>query len=52
MIKRIYLLIEFVLAFTRKMRDDFVSSFAAQGAFFIIISAFPFAMFLLTLIQY
>lgn len=52
MINRIYLLIEFVLAFTRKMRDDFVSSFAAQGAFFIIISSFPFAMFLLTLIQY
>ncbi|SES79796.1 YihY/virulence factor BrkB family protein [[Clostridium] polysaccharolyticum] len=45
-------LIESILDFTRKMRDDFVTSFAAQGAFFIIISAFPFTMFLLTLIQY
>ncbi|WP_242940429.1 YihY/virulence factor BrkB family protein [Anaeromicropila populeti] len=35
-----------------KLRDDYVSSFSAQAAFFIIISAFPFAMFLLTLIQY
>lgn len=52
MIKKFYSLIDFVLAFSRKMRDDFVSSFAAQSALFIIISAFPFTMFLLTLIQY
>lgn len=52
MIKKLYNLIKFILTFTRKMRDDFVSSFAAHSAFFIIISAFPFAMFLLTLIQY
>lgn len=52
MINKIYKLIQIALAFSRKMRDDFVSSFAAQGAFFIIISAFPFTMFLLTMIQY
>lgn len=52
MIKKLNSITDFVLAFSRKMRDDFISSFAAQGAFFIIISAFPFAMFLLTLIQY
>ena len=52
MIKKTYLFIKFILDFFRKMRDDFVSSFAAQTAFFIIISAFPFAMFLLTLIHY
>lgn len=52
MIHKLIDLIEFILHFTHKMRDDFVSSFAAHSAFFIIISAFPFAMFLLTLIQY
>lgn len=52
MIRKLYKLIEFILDFSRKMRDDFVSSFAGQSAFFIIISAFPFAMFLLTLLQY
>lgn len=52
MLKKIVNLIAFGLSFSRKMRDDFVSSFSAQAAFFIIISAFPFVMFLLTLIQY
>lgn len=40
------------ITFSRKLRDDFISSFSAQAAFFIIISFFPFTMFLLTLIQY
>lgn len=35
-----------------KLRDDYVSVFSAQAAFFIILSFFPFTMFLLTLIQY
>lgn len=52
MIKKITSIIRFIQKFMRKMRDDFVSSFAAQTAFFIIISAFPFAMFFLTLVQY
>lgn len=39
-------------AFTRKLRDDSVSAFAAQAAFFTILSVFPFFMFLLTLLNY
>lgn len=38
--------------FTAKLRDDSVSAFAAQAAFFIILSFFPFVMFLLTLLNY
>lgn len=38
--------------FLRKLRDDSVSAFAAQAAFFIILSFFPFVMFLLTLLNY
>lgn len=39
-------------AFTTKLRDDSISAFAAQAAFFIILSFFPFVMFLLTLLNY
>ena len=39
-------------AFTRKLRDDSISAFAAQAAFFTILSVFPFLMFLLTLLNY
>lgn len=35
-----------------KFRDDYVAIFSAQAAFFIILSFFPFIMFLLTLLQY
>lgn len=41
-----------IRAFATKLRDDSVSAFAAQAAFFIILSFFPFAMFLLTLLNY
>ena len=41
-----------IKAFTTKLRDDSISAFAAQAAFFIILSVFPFLMFLLTLINY
>lgn len=34
------------------MKENNVSAFSAQAAFFIIISFFPFVMFLLTLLQY
>lgn len=44
--------IRMIRAFTTKLRDDSVSAFAAQAAFFIILSFFPFAMFLLTLLNY
>ncbi len=37
---------------SKKLRDDYVSAFSAQAAFFLIISFFPFFMFLLTLINY
>ncbi|MDF2610172.1 MAG: ribonuclease [Lachnospiraceae bacterium] len=39
-------------AFSRKIREDYVSAFAAQAALFVIISFFPFTMLLLTVIQY
>lgn len=38
--------------FVRKMGRDAVGAFAAQSAFFIILSFFPFVMLLLTLLQY
>ena len=41
-----------IRVFTAKLRDDSVSAFAAQAAFFIILSFFPFVMFLLTLLNY
>ena len=44
--------IHLIQAFTTKLRDDSISAFAAQAAFFIILAIFPFLMFLLTLINY
>lgn len=41
-----------IRAFTAKLREDSISAFAAQAAFFIILSFFPFVMFLLTLLNY
>ncbi len=41
-----------IRAFSRKLRDDSISAFAAQAAFFTILSVFPFLMFLLTLLNY
>lgn len=38
--------------FLYKLKKDSVSAYAAQAAFFIILSVFPFFMFLLTLIQH
>lgn len=38
--------------FFRKIRDDHVSAFSAQAAFFIIISFFPFIMFLLSIVPF
>ncbi|MCR5153328.1 MAG: YihY/virulence factor BrkB family protein [Lachnospiraceae bacterium] len=48
-IKNIYNLFR---AFGYRMRDDFINAFAAQAAFFIFLSFFPFAMLMLTLINY
>lgn len=38
--------------FLNKMKEHAVSAYAAQSAFFIILSFFPFIMFLMTLIRY
>lgn len=38
--------------FLRKLREDAVSAFAAQTAFFIILSFLPFLIFLLTLLRF
>lgn len=45
-------LIQTIRMTCRKISDDYVPTFSAQAAFFIIISFFPFSMFLLTLIQF
>lgn len=44
--------IRLIRAFTTKLQEDFISAFAAQTAFFIILSVFPFLMFLLTMLNY
>ncbi len=45
-------LIDQIRIFTKKMKEDAVSAFSAQTAFFIILSFIPFIMLLLTMIQY
>lgn len=45
-------IIRLIQTFSKKLRDDYINAFSAQAAFFIIISAFPFVMFLLTLLKY
>lgn len=45
-------LIRLIQSFSQKIRDDYVSAFSAQAAFFLIMSFFPFAMFLLTMLNY
>lgn len=41
-----------IRGFTKKIEQDYVAVFSAQAAFFIVLSFFPFIMFLLTLIHY
>lgn len=45
-------LIRLINSFSKKLSADNVSAFSTQAAFFLIISFFPFAMFLLTLLNY
>lgn len=45
-------LIKQIHSFSRKIRDDYVAAFSAHAALFILISFFPFIMFLLTMVQY
>ncbi|MCH5272906.1 MAG: YihY/virulence factor BrkB family protein [Lachnospiraceae bacterium] len=49
MIKAIYYMIR---AFSKKLREDAVSAYAAQAAFFVILSFIPFVIFLLTLLKF
>ncbi len=49
MIKKLY---HIILDITHKLQRDYVAVYSAQAAFFIILSFFPFIMFLLTLIHY
>lgn len=44
--------IHYIQYFLNKMKEHAVSAYAAQAAFFIILSFFPFAMLLMTLIRY
>ena len=41
--------IKYLLELNEKMKRDHITAFASQGAFFLILSFFPFLMFLLTL---
>lgn len=43
---------KFFTTFSKKLRKDAVSAYAGQLAFFIILSFFPFVMFLLTLLRH
>lgn len=45
-------LLQIIRLFTRKIRDEHICAFSAQAAFFIIISFFPFIMFLLSMIKF
>lgn len=44
--------ISMIRIFMKKLKEDSVSAYAAQAAFFIMVSFFPFGMFLLTMIQF
>lgn len=44
--------IKLIEQFFKKIRDDHVSAFSAQAAFFLIISFFPFIMFLLSIVPF
>ena len=47
--KRVKDLYELVMDFLKKCSDDHVGAFGAMSAFFILLSIFPFMIFLLTL---
>lgn len=49
MISEIYLIIK---GFSNRLKDDNISAFSAQAAFFLILSIVPFLSLLLTLVKY
>ena len=44
--------IKTIQTFLRKLKDDDISAYSAQAAFFIILSSVPFILLLLTIIKY
>lgn len=44
--------IQLIISFAHKLRDDNVSAFSAATTLFIVISFFPFLMFLITITEY
>lgn len=44
--------IQLMLGFVRRANGDHVSAYAAQAAYFLIMSFIPFILFLTTLIRY
>lgn len=45
-------IIALIRSFSTKVKEDNINAFSAQAAFLIMLSFFPFIMFLLTLLQY
>ncbi len=45
-------ILRLIKAFTKKINNDGISALSAHAAFFVLISFFPFVMFLLTLLSY
>lgn len=50
--KRVKDLYQLIMDFMKKCSDDHVGAFGAMSAFFILLSIFPFMIFLLTLTKY
>ncbi|MBO5199162.1 MAG: YihY/virulence factor BrkB family protein [Lachnospiraceae bacterium] len=48
----LFTIVNLIRAAASKIKNDYVNAFSAQAAFYVIICLFPFAMFLLTLLQY
>ena len=49
MIKKIW---DYIMSFVGKIMDDHVGAYAAQSAYFVVLSAIPFLLLLLTLARY
>lgn len=45
-------ILRWVKGFLKKNTEDHLGAYASQAAFFIVLSAFPFCIFLLTLLRY
>ncbi len=44
--------IQYIMLFCKKLRDDYVASFAAEATLFMVISCFPFLMFVFSLLEH